>query len=333
MNHKEEPIKTSADPQIFNDQYERQIELLKKRADDFASENVKLQNILNKIDSELTPTKQELSKYKEAVRELKRTRNELENEILKRNEEQLENEQHYMLIEQQKTQLEAENRSLQSHLKYFRNLYEEMEDRKNNELESILRENHQLQKHNKELRSKIESVEKKVSNINYELISVKQEVVGLTTEREHLSKILSDKEELIYELRQKEETVEQSTGSLKNKLRQMELRCEKQDERIRSLENQKKALTENYDLLSRDSQARKESEMNKLANRYKVALEAKTENVNTIKADLLALRFEKDKFEHECVSLKGEYDKLVSMFKSESDKHMSLLVQYEKEKK
>jgi len=88
------------------------------------------------------------------------------------------------------------------------------------------------------------------------------------------------------------------------------------------LEKQIIKISEDYSKAMVERQNQNESLIENSKNKHKVVIEAKNDELNNLKAELLGLKLEKEKYYSEYMLIKKEYEKLSSTFQEENGKYI-----------
>jgi len=71
-----------------------------------------------------------------------------------------------------------------------------------------------------------------------------------------------------------------------------------------------------------ERQNQHESLIDNSKNKHKIVIESKNEEINNLKAELMGLKLEKDKYYSEYSIIRKEYDKLLNVFQDENGKYI-----------
>ena len=179
----------------------------------------------------LVQNKENLNEY---LNKLKEENNDYNNEIIRLKNRIKELETDYMKIQNEKNdilgkyeQLKLENNIFQKDTVSYQDLYEEMENRKNIEINSLQNEIIVIKTDLKNLREKNKINEEKISNLKFENSTLKNENSTFKSDCDHLIKIIEDSNLTVQNVTQKENNMNNIIKNYKNTINNISLEKEK----------------------------------------------------------------------------------------------------------
>lgn len=227
--------------------------------------------------------------------------------------------------------LEIDNKTYKNQSNEFKELYDELEQRKSAEVLSLQNQMTEMKNAIETLKTKNKILEEKVGNIGFENSQLKQQNETLTFDRDHLTKILEDSNVAVQNASQKEKHLDSIIKSYQKKADDINLEKEKLNIKIRMQENQISKLTNDYSNLIKEKSSNFDTLVDVQKQKYEDIIKSKNDEINHLKAENLTNKIEKDKYYSDYNLIKGEFDKISSNFHAENDTYIAKYEQAQKQ--
>jgi chromosome segregation ATPase len=315
------------------------------------SQNEHLLSVLEKTKYESDSLKQLLEDYKEKLGKLSTDYGSLESDFVKVSreredllklreyvEEKMKENNLKMILNEKKTnelesknnKLENENKFLKSELKHYKEIYEELETRKNNEVEVLMRNLEESSQYSVTVKERNSELEDIVSELKFENNKLKQETVVMKYDLEHLTKILEDTNFAVKSANEKEKHIDNLIKSYKKKIDEANLEKEKAFVRLKLLEKQNTKIGEEFSKQISEKQQQFEGFIDSAQEKFTNIIDSKEEQISLMKNEILSLKIEKDKYFNEYIITKKENDKFSLIFRQENEKYINKYEESEK---
>lgn len=315
------------------------------------NQNEQLLQLVEKYKFESDQQKSIISDYKDKYENLNNSHENLNQDYQKiflQNEELL-NMKNYvekkikensnkMLINDKRTtdalqsldKFEIQNKFLTTELDHFKEMYEELEKRKNSELNITMCELDDIRHINEELKLKISLIEEINSDLKFDNNKLKSELQVMKYDCDHMTKILEESNFAVKSAEEKEKHIDSVIKSYKKKVEEAQMEKEKVLVKQRLLEKQVNKISEDFSKVLSEKQNQFESFIDSSKDNFGKIVNNKDEEISNLKNDNLSLKIEKDKYFTEYSIMKKEYDKLSSIFREENEKYMKKYEESEK---
>lgn len=315
------------------------------------NQNEQLLQLVEKYKFESDQQKSIISDYKDKYENLYNSHENLNQDyqkIFSQNEELL-NMKNYvekkikensnkMLINDKRTtdalqsleKFEIQNKFLTTELDHFKEMYEELEKRKNSELNITMCELDDIRHINEELKLKISLIEEINSDLKFDNNKLKSELQVMKYDCDHMTKILEESNFAVKSAEEKEKHIDSVIKSYKKKVEEAQMEKEKVLVKQRLLEKQVHKISEDFSKVLSEKQNQFESFIDSSKDNFGKIINNKDEEISNLKNDNLSLKIEKDKYFTEYSIMKKEYDKLSSIFREENEKYMKKYEESEK---
>lgn len=315
------------------------------------NQNEQLLQLVEKYKFESDQQKSIISDYKDKYENLNNSHENLNQDYQKiflQNEELL-NMKNYvekkikensnkMLINDKRTtdalqsldKFEIQNKFLTTELDHFKEMYEELEKRKNGELNITMCELDDIRHINEELKLKISLIEEINSDLKFDNNKLKSELQVMKYDCDHMTKILEESNFAVKSAEEKEKHIDSVIKSYKKKVEEAQMEKEKVLVKQRLLEKQVNKISEDFSKVLSEKQNQFESFIDSSKDNFGKIVNNKDEEISNLKNDNLSLKIEKDKYFTEYSIMKKEYDKLSSIFREENEKYMKKYEESEK---
>ena len=192
--------------------------------------------------------------------------------------------------------LEADNNSIKQQNKEFQNIYQEMEQRKNNEINALNNRIKDLENKYENLKSKNKTIEELNGKLQLENSKLKSGNDSLKLDRDFLTKIIKEKEEKESIEKEGKEKLNDLIDNYQKKTKEIELEKKKFDKKVELYEKRIKELSEEYSNSIKEKMNNYEILETENKNKYEEIIENKNEEINRLKDELVKFNFEKDKY-------------------------------------
>lgn len=227
------------------------------------------------------------------------------------------------------SRLEHENNLLNQQLQDFKVIYEELEKRKNNEIDNLTESITKLRQDHEMLKSLKNENQIQIQDLLFETASLKQELDMVKVDRDKLTKIIEDAEMAVKTIEEKEKSFESTIKSYQQQIKDIKLEKEKINVKLNL---QLELLAKNQKDFNTSINLKNE-QFNKaitdLKEKYENIIQDKLEDINISKSECISMKIERDKYFTEQKILQNEIDKMIETFKEENQKNMELLKETE----
>lgn len=284
--------------------------------------NQTLNSKLSDLEKEYESVYNEYNSYKLNNEDFLQMREDLSKKYIKMNEEiillEKELESKTNILEKQK----SEDSLIKKELAFYKENYEDLEKRKNIEIESLIKDINNYKITIKNNTEQIYDLEEENSLLKFDTSRIKQELLNTKEDILQYTKALEESNKVVSLVKDKEKLLNTSINNYKRKSEEMNTEKEKGSIKIRLLEQQISKLNLEYNKNSNERQAKYENLLATIQNRYSVQLEEKEEVNTSLKSELQDLQIERDKLYNDLTFIKKEYDKLLNTFKEENAKYI-----------
>ena len=289
---------------LFNTMKENYNNLLNKQRNEY-KEKIDYEDIINKLKIENNNIKNQLfslqNKFKQEIDE----------------KTKIENDSNLKQIEIDR--LNIDNQTLKKELNEYKDAYNSLEMRKNNETDNLINELKDKRNDIDDYKNKNKRLEEQNSKYKVENAQLKQENDGLKFDRDKLTKIMSDSDMAIQNAIEKEKYADNLIKSYKKKADEINLEKEKLNIKIRMKENQINKINAEYGNLLKEKLNEYEISNNITKNKYEDIIKNKDNEIRELKASILSYKIEKDKYFSDYNLIQSEYDKIYQQFNIEND--------------
>ena len=293
-------IQNQYNQNIFND--------MKEKYEIFMKDKQNYEDLINNLSNENQNLHNELTRLKNII-------NENDNNLINIDKEKNENENKV-------NQLQIENNIIKKDTVNYLDLYNEMEKRKNNEIDSLKNEINSLRIDLKNLKQKNQINEDKLSNLKFENAQLKTENSTYKSDCDYLTKIVEDSNLAVQNASNKENNINNIIKSYKRKINDITLEKEKSEIKIRMQNEQIRKLSNDYSTLLKEKSDNFDLLITTTKDKYDEILHSKDDEINHLKAEILSTKMEKDKYYTDYKLIKSEFDKINDTFHNENDNYM-----------
>ena len=287
------------------------------------------QNILNEMKEKYEIVMKDKNNYEDLINNLSNENQNLHNELTRLQNIIYENENNLMNIDREKNehenkvnQLQIENNIMKKDTVNYLDLYNEMEKRKNNEIDSLKNEINSLRIDLKNLKQKNQLNEEKLSNLKFENAQLKTENSTYKSDCDYLTKIIEDSNLAVQNATNKENNINNIIKNYKKKINDITLEKEKSEIKIRMQNEQIRKLSNDYSTLLKEKSDNFDLLITTTKDKYDEIIHSKDDEINHLKAEILSTKMEKDKYFTDYKLIKSEFDKINDTFHNENDNYM-----------
>lgn len=285
----------NADLQNENDRIVKEYSIYKSDNEDFQAMREKMANKFSNYNQELIRLESELDKQKNICENIKSGEDLLKKEI-----------------------------------QFYKQNYDELETRKNNEIESLIREITNVRSNYNDSKNRILLLEEDNSILKFDLSKLKQELSINRENVNQLNKMLKATDSIIEKTLEKEKNLDLGIKSHKAKLDNALIDKEKCQLKVKLLEQQIQKLNGDYNKSASERQEKYEQFIETIQSKYALINSKKDEDIQLLRNELLVLKIENDRLHNDYNLIKKEYDKLSNCLKEETEKYMKKYEQSEK---
>lgn len=259
-------------------------------------------------------------KYKGEYDNVLATKKFIEEKIKENNNKLLLNEKQLNEVKNNFNKMEIENKYLKQELNHFKEAYNDIETRKNIEIEIYINDISNLKSKQANLNDSIYLLETENADLKFEINKYKSDFQALKFDADHLTKIIESSNLAVKTAQEKEKNIEIFVKAHKKKVDETNLEKEKLLVKQNLLEKQIVKISEDCGKILQDKQGQLEKITDSYKTKFAEFSQMKDDDISMLKSELVSIRIEKDKYYSEFNILKKEYDKLFNTFKDENAK-------------
>ena len=321
--------KNETDFKNYSDLMTQQREELLSLVEKYKCENESLINMCNNLNEKLNDLQndfnivsKEFESYKMQNEDFQDMRDNMTQKFIRYNEEilKLESEVENLNIINEK--LSSDESIFKKELQFYKDSYEDLETRKNNEIDSLIREITNNKIAITELRNNKNYLEEESSNMKFENARQKHELLNSKDDIIQLTKALEESNRIMVNVNEKEKKLDLMSKNCKKKIDEASIEKEKAITKVRLLEQQLIKSNSDYNKILNEKQEKYENFLESVQSKYTLMIENKTEEIKSLKENLMNSHCERDKYFNEYNFIKKEYDKLFNSFREENNKYM-----------
>lgn len=305
------------------EKYKSEIEQLKLITATLNERNIELQNENDKISKDYILYKSENEDFKAMRSSMTQKYREYNDQIIKL-ETELENNKN--LIQK----YTSEESLLKKEIMFYKENYEDLENRKNLEIESLIRELSSLRTSLSDQKMKLSMYEEDNSSMKFDLSKLRQELNLAKEDCIQLNKMLESANTVVASVQEKEKNLDLTIKSYKTKLDNSSIEKEKAQLKSKLLEQQIIKISTDNSRNSSERQEKYESFLETIQSKHYLIVSKKDEDLTSFKNELLSVKMEKDRLSNDYHIVKKEYDRLNLCFKEEIDKCLKKFEESEK---
>lgn len=275
-----------------------------------------------KTSAESEDLQDSLAKYKSECEELSKMKNFVEEKMKENNNQIIIAESKLSALKSECEAFAIKNANLKERLQYYQEQYEDLETRKNQEIESSLRETHEARDREVIAKSKNTIFEDENQILKFDLNRFKNENSLLRFDLDHLSKLIEESNCTVKNAIEKEKGLDALARVHKKKVEDALLEKEKSLTRQKLLEKQIVKLSEENTKLLMEKQFNFDAQIENAKAKFSQICILKDDELANLKADLFGARIEKDKYLTEFTILKKEAENFSKVFSDEMQKYV-----------
>lgn len=271
----------------------------------------------------------EKKKYEEQIIRLKSENNDLksqlfnlQNKFQKEIEEMTKIENELNMKQTIIDRLEIENKAFKGEVNDYKEAYNSLEIRKNNETENMETELRDLRINIDNYKSKNKLLEEQFSKFKVENAHLKQENDSLKFDREYLNKALQETNMFKQNIEEKEKDIDNRVKEIQEKEERLKLEKEQLSVKLKMKEHHVNKLNLEYNNLLKEKMNDYEIINNMTKNKYEDIIKNKDNEIKELKGNILSYKIEKDKYLYDYNLIQSEYDKLYQQFHIENDNYI-----------
>jgi hypothetical protein len=226
---------------------------------------------------------------------------------------------------------EIENRFLKQEAAQYKDMLSEMENKKNLEIDLLMRDIQNISSRENELKERINLIQVELSSLRFENNKMRLELNVKTMDNDHMHKQIEEANYNSRNVDDKERYVDTLVKSHKRKADEAIQEKEKVLVRLRLAEKQITRLTEEYTRNISDKTNQYEHILESSKSKYEHLLNSKDTELTQYKSENISLKTERDKLINDLNTIKKEYDKLFSSYREDNEKYIQLYEDCEKE--
>ena len=318
---------SSEDMKKYNFIMEQQKEELLSTIEKYKSENEQLRMIsksLNDKNTELEEAYNNINRdytiYKQENEDFHCLRNSMIIKFKNYNEEMLKLETEVEKYKEVVKKTSSEENLIRKELDFYKENYDDLEHRKNNEIEALIREITNLRANLNDERMRLSVIEEDNSDKKFELSKYKQELAMVKEDCLHLNKMLESANKVVKSVQDKEKTLDIILKTSKSKLDTSQIDKEKALLKVKLLEQQNNRIHTDHSKMTNERQEKYENFLNAVQSKYMLITDQKEEELKRLRNEVLTLKINNDKLFNDYSLVKREYDRFGSIFTEECDK-------------
>ena len=301
-------------------------------------EEKQLKNILmelkdkySELNEENKRLGEEYTKYKNEYHQYRSTKNFVEEKMKENCNKLILNERKMNDMIANTEKMEIENRYLKQEALQVKEALSDLENRKNMEIDLLMRDIHNLTSKENEYKERINLLQLELSSIRFENNKFRLELNVKTMDNEHLNKLIEESNYNARSVEDKERYIDTILKSHKRKADEAVLEKEKIVVKLRLLEKQMSKINEEYSKNISDKTNQYDHVLESSKSKYEHLLNSKEEELTQLKSDNIALKAERDKYINDMNAIKKEYNKLFTTFREDNEKYIQMYEKSEKE--
>ncbi len=283
-----------------------------------------------KVNNENEELSISISKYKNECEELLKMKKYVEEKIKENNNQIMINETKIIEINSENESLKIKNSNLKERLVYYKDQYDDLEIRKNQEIESSYKELQELKDSEINNKTKFSLMEEDNQNLRFDLNRLKNENSVLRFDLDHLSKVIEESNNAVKNALEKERGLDMMIKNHKKKVDEANLEKDKSVVKQKLLEKQIIKLTDDNFKLFTEKHIQFEEQIDNSKTKFYQILNLKDDEIANLKADIFSIKIEKDKYFTEYIILKKEIENFSKMFSGEIEKYVKKYEETEK---
>ena len=260
-----------------------------------------------------------------------RTQKEIAEDKLKRTGERLgavEREREQLITDINK--LQNELRIVQQQAQYFRKSYEEMENKKTEEIEMLVQDAHNISVREKESTGRSLVQERELVEVKEQAFHYKQEFESLRSECDTMLKIMEDYEQKIANFQQKEESVQNLVRDSKQRVEEALLERDrvnlKEQHYVKTIERLQETLKTELN----EQKNRYEGLIESLKNKNRSVVSGRDEDISNLQEKINTLQIGYERVQRESNTLQKDLIKSEEILETDQRRMNSRLNEYEK---
>ena len=267
--------------------------------------------------------------YEEQINRLKSENNNLKNQLFNLQNKFSQEMEEMTKIENElnikKTtidRLEIDNKAFKSEINDYKEAYNSLEIRKNNETENLINELKDIRINIDNYKNKNKLLEEQISKFKVENSHLKQENDSLKFDRDYLNKALQESNMMKQNIEDKEKDIDNRVKTIQEKEEKLKYEKEQLNTKLRMKENHINNINKEYGNLLKEKINDYEIINNMTKNKYEDIIKNKDNEIKELKGNILSYKIEKDKYLYDYNLVQSEYDKLYQQFHIENDNYI-----------
>ena len=267
--------------------------------------------------------------YEEQINRLKSENNNLKNQLFNLQNKFSQEMEEMTKIENElnikKTtidRLEIDNKAFKSEINDYKEAYNSLEIRKNNETENLINELKDIRINIDNYKNKNKLLEEQISKFKVENSHLKQENDSLKFDRDYLNKALQESNMMKQNIEEKEKDIDNRVKTIQEKEEKLKYEKEQLNTKKRMKENHINNINKEYGNLLKEKINDYEIINNMTKNKYEDIIKNKDNEIKELKGNILSYKIEKDKYLYDYNLVQSEYDKLYQQFHIENDNYI-----------
>ena len=218
--------------------------------------------------------------------------------------------------------LEIDNKAFKSEINDYKEAYNSLEIRKNNETENLINELKDIRINIDNYKNKNKLLEEQISKFKVENSHLKQENDSLKFDRDYLNKALQESNMMKQNIEEKEKDIDNRVKTIQEKEEKLKYEKEQLNTKLRMKENHINNINKEYGNLLKEKINDYEIINNMTKNKYEDIIKNKDNEIKELKGNILSYKIEKDKYLYDYNLVQSEYDKLYQQFHIENDNYI-----------
>ena len=253
--------------------------------------NKNINNIINKENinfKEKVDYEEMISKLKKEIDSLKNQLYNLQNRLKKEMEENNKIESDYNLKQIEIDKLLIDNKAFKGQLNEYKEAYDNLEKRKENEVQNLIEEIKEIRLSNETYKKNNKSLEEENSMFKFTNSKLKQENEGLKFDRDHLTKIIEDSNITVQNATEKEKYFDSIIKDYKKKNDDINLEKEILNKKLQMKDNQINKINLDFNNILKEKTNNYENLNNITKNKYEDIINNKESEIKELKATILS---------------------------------------------
>jgi len=234
----------------------------------------------------------------------------------------MENEKEITDISLKCERYENENLNLKYQLDYYKNMYKEMENRKNNEITCLRNLLNEKEKENEKLKKNNEEYQEKLNDLNLKISLNNMENEKLKIDNDKLLTIIDSNNDTVNLANIEKNNIDKMKRNFEKEKNNLILENDKLLNKIKILNEEKEKNSLEYESNIKKNNENFIKNLNEVKDNYENILKEKFEDFNNLKGDYISMKLDRDKYLSDYKILENDYKNLNDNYKLDYEKNL-----------